>query len=122
MTYFGDPVSDQAPWVPRTFPQIETIQIEVDRAEGVWEKDRSVRRYDRESFRGEAIPCGNHTCFGGFADLTSIIREMVRNKETHRESREGCPGYEGSPKGKILRRRCRYRFIIRIDIKYHDAS
>jgi hypothetical protein len=116
-----DPAGELS-WTARNFPEIRTLSIEVRRAEGTWEKDASVQHYDHRTYRGEPVRCGNWQCYGGFFDVSWTVREMVRQRLTQRTLVEGCGGHEGSPKGKVLRRRCRYKFITTIQIEFESPE
>lgn len=54
--------------------------------------------------------------------MGSVIRAMVRNKETEREARGLCQGNEGSPKGKKIYRKCYHSFKMKIAIRYKEAA
>lgn len=105
---------------PEAFPEIEALSGTVELS------GHGVREWNRVRYLtnnvGEYMDCVNPVCYGGGFSLGSILRDMVRRKETHREELEICQGYEGSPGGKRRYRSCTTTFRIKIDIKYKDEQ
>jgi len=98
------------------FPEIADLKVIVEESgHGVREWNR-VRHYGKNI--GEYIDCSNPLCYNGGFSLGSILREMVRKRETHREETAICQGYEGSPKGRRKYRDCMNFFKITVDIQY----
>lgn len=104
------------------FSQIEDIRVEVA------ESGRDVEEWNRDSiytkqhFPGEFINCSNSFCYNGGFSIGSILREMVSKKQTELETRKGCQGNEGSPKGRRIYRKCLNSFKIKVSIKYKEAE
>jgi len=101
------------------FPQIAHVRIEVtETGEGVYaEFQPSVHT---EQSMGEFVDCSNSLCYGGGFSVGSLLRDMASKRETHREARFRCSGYEGSPKGRQKYRDCWNRFDVKADIEYKD--
>jgi len=101
----------------QAFPQIEDVVVLVQESgDGITEWNHS-QRYTKPSI-GEYIDCHNPVCYGGGASVGALIRDMVRNKESHKEATSVCRGYEGSPKGKRRYGKCFNDFTIMIDLTY----
>ncbi len=105
----------------KAFPEIEDVSVVVEEQGDGVSKWTSTRSYGKSSV-GEYIDCSNPLCYNGGFSIGSILREMVRNKDTHKEASEGCRGYEGSPKGRRKYRDCMNYFKIKIDIKYKTGK
>jgi hypothetical protein len=102
------------------FPEIEDLRVEVTE-EGrdiIGSSGKSI--YTKEYFPGEFINCSNSSCYNGGFSIGSILREMEKNKQTEFETRKGCQGNEGSPKGKRIYRKCLNSFQIKVSIKYRE--
>lgn len=102
------------------FPEIEDLTVEVEKSgEGVKEwNHKSV--YRMQNFPGEYINCNNPLCYNGGFAIGSILREMVRNKQLELETSKFCIGNEGSPKGRIIYRKCLNSFNVKVTIKYKE--
>ena len=104
------------------FPEIKDIKV-VCREIGY-----GVSRYSRKStyalptIPGEYVDCSNPLCYNGGFSLGEILREMVRNRQTHFEGSRICQGYEGSPKGRRKYRDCLNSWNIEVDITYHEEE
>ena len=104
------------------FPEIEDLTVEVEESgHGVSEWNRK-RTYRKQNFPGEYIDCSNPLCYNGGFSIGSILREMVRNRQTELETSKLCQGNEGSPKGRRIYRKCMNFFKIKVSIKYREAS
>lgn len=103
------------------FPEIEDIVIEVaEDGHGVrhWGRDDPKRIYKKPHLPGEYVDCSNPLCYNGGVSVGSIIRDMVRERATKRETSEICHGYEGSPKGRRKYSSCMNFFKVKISITY----
>lgn len=107
------------------FPKIDSVNITVIEVEGPEKVNfDSPPPYPARSMTysektiGEFIDCHNSICYNGGFQIGSILHEMVRTKETFRESVTCCQGYEGSPKGKRRYRSCLHYFHYRVTIEY----
>ncbi|HPW98276.1 MAG TPA: hypothetical protein PK218_06940 [Flavobacterium sp.] len=104
------------------FPQIEDLTVEVEESRhGVGDWNRKST-YKKQNFPGEYINCSNSLCYNGGFSIGSILREMVRNKQTELETSKLCQGNEGSPKGRRIYRKCMNFFKIKVSIKYKVES
>ena len=102
------------------FPEIADLKVVVEEdGHGVHEWNRT-RHYGKGV--GEYIDCSNSLCYNGGFSLGNILREMVRNRETHKETTEICQGYEGSPKGQRRYRSCLNHFKITVDIVFKEED
>jgi hypothetical protein len=103
----------------QAFPEIEDLKVVVE------QDGHGIREYNKTRHYGkdvvEYIDCSNSLCYNGGFSIGGILRDMVRNRETHREDLALCQGYEGSPKGRRRYRSCINSFQFKIDIKYKDA-
>lgn len=106
-------------WVAKNFPEVRAATIKVTCADATWGKHGRSRGFTESTFRGELIPCSNPECFKGFGEVTTLIRQMVRDRADHRAAREPCWGYEGS--ARIRRRRCRHVFSYEVTIEYYPS-
>ena len=98
------------------FPEIEDVTVEVkENGEGV---HGSGSRIYRKGQFGEYIDCSNPLCYNGGFSIGSILREMVRNRQTELEESRKCQGYEGSPRGRCVYRDCWNSFEIRVSVKF----
>jgi hypothetical protein len=120
------------------YPEIEDIFIEVKEFESSmrksendneWEKAMGsyssypmVHRYSIHHLPEENINCTNAFCFNGGLPIGSIVRSMISKKETFKEGKEHCKGYEGSPKGKSKYRDCSHQFEYKVAIKYYSSG
>ncbi len=102
------------------FSEIEDVSVEVEESgEGVsWQGKRT---YGKASL-GEHINCSNPICYNGGVSIGSILRGLVRNKQTQAEVTKKCQGYEGSPKGKRKYRDCFNFFKIKVSVKYKGGE
>ena len=78
----------------------------------------SGSRIYRKGQFGEYIDCSNPLCYNGGFSIGSILREMVRNRQTELEESRKCQGYEGSPRGRCVYRDCWNSFEIRVSVKF----
>ena len=122
----------------KTFPEIENIFIEVkefessmrkperddewERAMGSYSSYPRIHRYSKNHLPGENINCSNALCFKGGFSIGSIVRNMISKKDTFKEGKEHCQGYEGSPKGKRKYRNCSHQFEYKVTIKYFSSE
>ena len=108
------------------FPSIQEINVEVKEYEDFWKKGDNYSLYPHTTiFNNQYLPkeyidCTNTICHNGGFHLGSIIREMLRNKETFKEGQSKCQGNEGSPKGRRIYRSCMHIFDYKVTIKYRD--
>lgn len=102
------------------FPQIEDITI-VGEESSLGSPQGNPFSYRKPHLPGEYIDCSNPVCYRGGFSVGSVLREMVRNKETEREARGICQGNEASPKGKKIYRKCLNTFKMKISIKYKEV-
>ena len=103
----------------KAFPEIESITVEVNESKAGM--GGTTRTYTKSSL-GEYIDCSNSLCYNGGFSVGSIIREMVRKRETAAEGSEVCRGYEGSPKGRRKYRDCLRFFKWKAEIEYKPES
>ena len=129
--------SNKVPFT-EAFAEIENIFIEVkefessmrkpekddewERAMGSYSSYPRIHRYSKNHLPAEKINCSNALCFKGGFSIGSIVRNMIGQKETFKESKEHCQGYEGSPKGKRKYRDCSHQFEYKITIKYFSSE
>ncbi len=92
--------------------------IEWEKAMGSYSSYPRVHRYSKNHLPGENINCSNALCFNGGFSIASIVKTMISKKETFKEGKEHCKGYEGSPKGKRKYRDCTHQFEYKVTIKY----
>lgn len=106
------------------FPSIKSIEVSVREDEDMmWKMGQGHTSIFTEStLRGEYYDCSGRSCFSGGICIGDIIRDMVRSKETHRETSKRCQGYEGSPKGRRKYRNCMHMFYVKVSIIYKDAD
>ncbi|AKI97035.1 hypothetical protein [Kosmotoga pacifica] len=104
------------------FPEIEDLTVEVEETgHGVSELNRK-RTYRKQYFPGEYIDCSNPLCYNGGFSIGSILREMVKKRQTELETLKLCQGHEGSPKGRRIYRKCMNFFKVKVSIKYKEAN
>lgn len=101
------------------FPSVKSVAVEV--AETDYGIPLKTRTYYKDSL-GECIDCSNQRCYGGGFDLGAILRDMIENRITNRETTEFCQGYEGSPKGRKNYGPCGRRFVVKVKITYKRRS
>lgn len=100
------------------FPQIDNLVIEVEeRGHDIW-KGGNKKTYGIDYLPGEYINCSNPLCYNGGFSIGEILRDMVNNKKTEMETSEICQGYEGSPKGRRIYRRCHNLFRIKVSMSF----
>lgn len=100
------------------FPEIEDVTVEVEETgDGVYGKGSLAYR---KPHVGEFIDCSNPLCYNGGISIGSFLREMIRNRQTELETSKMCQGYEGSPKGRRVYRRCFNFFKIKVSVKYKE--
>ena len=107
------------------FPEIEDVVIEVtEKGTGVRHRgpDDPKHIYRKPHLPGEYVDCSNSLCYNGGVSVGSIIRDMVREHATERETSEVCRGYEGSPKGRRKYRKCMNFFQVKIGITYKEQA
>ena len=101
------------------FPEIKKLEIRAkESGYGVYE-EFDTKYYSIEHLAGEFIDCSNPLCYNGGFSVGKILREMVREKETHYGGLKICQGYEGSPKGRRRYRRCINSWEVTIDLEYY---
>lgn len=66
------------------FPEIEDLTVEVEEMGHVIREWNRKRTYGKQ-YLGEYIDCSNPICYNGGFSIGSILREMVRKKETTKE-------------------------------------
>lgn len=104
------------------FPQIDSLDVTVEETgKGVHREPRTWR-FSEENPPGKYVDCSNDLCYNGGVDVGSILRAMVRNDETSKETTEFCQGYEGSPKGQKRYKDCINKFEVQIEIEYADED
>lgn len=103
------------------FPEISNIHVEVDFGSDPY-LGRIVHSYDAKSLPGEFINCRKQRCYNGGFSIGSILREMVRQRQTEKSETIYCQGYEGSPKGRKNYGRCHESFKVDIRVEYRDAN
>jgi hypothetical protein len=100
------------------FPQIDDITVKVrESGAGVY---GSYERTLGKTSIGQYVNCSNPICHNGGFSLANILYSMVRERKTEHESTEICQGYEGSPKGKRVYRKCINTFRVYVSIKYKE--
>jgi hypothetical protein len=98
------------------FPEVESCLVTVEESgQGIQAWEKGHPRGHRNP--GEYIDCHNPLCNGGFL-IGSIIRDMVRNRETGKEDVAYCFGHETSPKGRRVYGRCKNSFQYKVTITY----
>ena len=103
------------------FPEIEDLIVEVEESgQGVSERN-CKRTYRKQNLPGEYINCSNPLCYNGGFSIGSILREMIRNRQTELETSELCQGNESSLKGRRIYRKCMNSFKIKVSIKYRET-
>ena len=102
------------------FPQIAKLNAIVE------QKGYGVADWNRTQTLGkgvgEFVDCANPICYRGGFSLGNILRQMVRDRQTHQETTAVCQGYEGSPKGRRRYRSCINSFRITVDIEYRQDN
>jgi hypothetical protein len=114
---FGTPVPfDEA------YPTVENITVKY-RENGYMIRPyfKGLRTYTKEDL-APSTSCNNISCKQGGFSIQSVIREMVREKQTTLNTTIGCKGHEGSPKGRRRGRACMNHAELDITIKYKEAS
>lgn len=104
------------------FPEIEDLKVEISESgEGIsgWNRNRV---YTKEHLPGEYIDCSNSLCYNGGLSIGSFLRNMIGNKQTILDDSKLCQGYEGSPKGRRIYRKCLNSFKVHIEIKYRNGD
>jgi hypothetical protein len=99
------------------FPQIADVVIEVQESGKIPEHSSGKRIYRKGEF-GESIPCRNPACNNKGISAGWILREMVRNNQTHLETTEVCEGRESMGRGQYYD--CLNRFAIKATITYKE--
>lgn len=103
------------------FPTVEDVNVVVtEQGKGVHPGFETLNH--KLTTIGEFINCHNSLCYNGGFRLGDILRSMVREGATERESSMMCQGKEGSPKGKKTYRRCTNCFSIKVTIKYKPVT
>jgi hypothetical protein len=98
------------------FPEVEACLVAVEETgHGIHAWEKGHPRGHRNP--GEYIDCHNPLCNGGF-QIGSIIRDMVRNRETTKEGVAHCIGHETSTKGRRVYGRCKNSFQYKVTITY----
>ncbi|MCH9035939.1 MAG: hypothetical protein IH860_01290 [Chloroflexi bacterium] len=114
---FGRPVSFE-----EAYPDIDDLTIEVNESgEGIgrW---GGFATYNKRGFPGEYVDCSNPRCFNGGFSLGRLLYPMIGRRQAESETSLPCQGYEGSPKGKRIYRKCLNGFTIKVLIQYKDAD
>jgi hypothetical protein len=104
----------------KIFPRIRNIKIEVKET-GTGTFNSRISHYKKES-SSEYINCSNPICYNGGFKLGDIIRKMVYKNESDREGSAMCQGNEGSPKGRIIYKKCWNDFSYKIQIEYLELQ
>lgn len=99
------------------FPQIAEVSVEVTQTGRGVSQVLSKLTYTKQSL-GEFINCSNPLCYNGGFSIGSILREMVRNKQSDLSTTRSCQGYEGSAKGRSRWGPCMNCFSVRVHIDY----
>lgn len=102
----------------KAFPEIEELSVEVEETGKGITKSISRSIYTKDTLPGEYIDCSNPLCYRGGFSIGSILREMIRNKQTESEIEKFCKGKEGSPKGRRIYDDCFNCFDVKVSIKY----
>jgi len=103
------------------FPEIKEARVVcVEKGDGV--REASAERVYTSPRIGEFVNCSNPVCYNGGFPVGQILRQMVRNRQTHLEDHRKCKGYEGSPKGRIEYRPCFNHWDITVDVVYHEEE
>ncbi len=97
------------------FPELNDVSV-------ISEQTYPTKLYNEKTTshngRTSNIICKNPLCFNGRIELSSIIREMINNKEKFKEIKTMCHGSEGSPKGRRIYRTCINFITIKITLEY----
>lgn len=108
--------SSPAPF-DEVFPEIAEITVDV-KEDGYMLHERQKRSYHmtKEDINPE-FSCHNVSCKknSGF-NIQSVIRNMVRNRETDKEGGVRCKGWETS-----MKRNCMNHIEVKIQIKYKET-
>jgi hypothetical protein len=80
-----------------------------ERYSQVFTHERPPRQY---------VDCTNPLCYYGCVDVGHILRTMVLDRQTTRESSVHCKGNEGAP----TRKPCMASFGVKVDIDFRDAQ
>jgi hypothetical protein len=106
----------------KAFPTIESATIAYyETGEGVYAYGGQPNRTfgaPRPFGNAGLIRCSNPYCRRGGYEVDAGLYEMVREKLTEKEFSKGCPGDEGSPKGKKIGKRCMNVLHYRLTVKY----
>ena len=104
------------------YPQIEDITVEVkEQGKGVDSLNRE-RMYTKRNLPGEFVNCNNPTCYGGGFQLGHYLYEATAARKNEVEETTMCVGYEGSPKGGRIYRKCVNTFRIKITLTYKEEA
>lgn len=102
------------------FPEIQDVCVEIkETGNGVWGEGTTVLK---KGTIGEYVNCSNTLCYNGGVSIGSILREMVRAKQTELKTHKKCQGYEGSPKGMRKYRDCFNFFEIHALVTYKEQA
>jgi len=116
-----DYVSARSVAFARAFPMIASLSIRVEvRREGFTQPKPEVWSYSLENPPDEYIRCPRSPkdCKKGGWPITTLIREMVAQRETHRQVQGSCEGYE--PMARRSGRPCKAYFKADIEIRYNE--
>ncbi|MBI2656911.1 hypothetical protein HYX03_04170 [Candidatus Woesearchaeota archaeon] len=104
----------------QAFSEIKSVIVDVEETGYGINQWNHKSRYTEKTL-GEFINCQNPICYNGGFSVGSILREMIKNKQTTISGKyEGCQGYEGSPKGKRRYRSCINHFKVSVQINYNE--
>lgn len=100
------------------FPTIEKLKIDVTEAntDSGNPRNHTFNQHRYQHF----VNCSNKLCFGGGADLQSIISEMVKEGKAKDQFFKSCIGKESSKSGKVIYRTCSNTFTIDVEITYNS--
>ena len=104
------------PRVPflEAFPEVETLEISV--TEHGYQPLGTTHMTQERVY--PVVDCTNPVCAHGGIRVEPMLRQAIRSRETTIDESSLCVGYEGSPKGRIRRRKCLHSFEVKGSITY----